>query len=320
MFLPQPATVGRFLLNSAAAALVSATAAALLARSWWAFGLFSHFRLQYLVSAAALIPAALALRARTAAVVLAAVAATHAWTVKDLWLGGERAAAGLPVRVASANVWGPENPTPEKLLDFARTADPDLLIVVDAGSERWREVRAELGALYPHRAPLGWRTGAPILLFSRLPIASASEEPLNGRRPRLVSRVEIAGQTLTVVGVHPYSPSPRSPGRSLLRNRELDAIAARVDETGRPVIVAGDFNVTPFSPHFRDLLSQARLRNAAAGQGWIGTWPNWFWPARVPIDHILVGGPLGVTSFRRGPFIGADHFPVIADLRLRPNG
>lgn len=318
MLLPHPAIIGRLLLGLAVAALVAATAAAALARHWWAFDLFSHFRLQYLVLAAVLIPAALALRARTAAVVLAAVVAAQAWAVKDMWLGGDPAAAGLPVRVASVNVWGPKNPTPEALLHFARTTDPDLLLVVDARDERWRAVREGLGELYPHRAPRNWRDGAPIILFSRLPIVSASEEPRHGRRPRLVSEVETGGRTIAVVGVHPYSPSPRNPGRSWLRNRELDAIAARVGGTDQPVIVAGDFNATPFSPHFRDLLAEAGLRNAAAGRGWLGTWPSWFWPARVPIDHILVGGPLGVASFERGPSIGSDHFPVVADVRLQP--
>lgn len=315
----KPATVGRVLLALAVAALGLATAAASLARHSWAFDLFSHFRPQYLVLAAALIPVALALRARTAAVVLGVVVALHGWAIKDLWLGGEQAVAGLPVRVASANVWGPKNPTPDKLLDFARAANPDLLIVVDTEDERWREVLAGLGGLYPYRAPRDWRAGGRIILFSRLPIVSASEEPPNGPRPRLVSEVEIGGRTVTVVGVHPYSPSPRNPWRSWQRDRELDAIAARVGAAERPVIVAGDFNTTPFSPHFRDLLAEAGLRNTAAGRGWIGTWPSWFWPARVPIDHILVGGPLGVASFERGPFIGADHFPVVADLRLRPD-
>ena len=318
MPLPRPATVGRLLLLSATAALACATAAASLARHSWALDLFSHFRLQYLVLAAALIPAALVLRARAAAVALGVLAAANAWAVKDVWLGGEAAVVGLPVRVASINVWGPKNPTPEKLLDFAHAANPDVLVVVDAQDERWRAVREGLGALYPHRAPRDWREGAPILLFSRLPIVASSQEPPGGRRPRLVGEVVAGGRAIMVVGVHPYSPSPRRPGRSWLRDRELDTIATRVGGADRPVVVAGDFNVTPFSPHFRDLLARAGLRDAAAGQGWSGTWPSWFWPARIPIDHILVGGPLGVASFRRGPFIGADHFPVIADLRLRP--
>ena len=82
------------------------------------------------------------------------------------------------------------------------------------------------------------------------------------------------------------------------------------------MIVAGDFNTTPWSPHFGDLLAAAGLRNAAEGKGYIPTWPTWFWPARIPIYYVLLKGPIAVTTVRRGPAVGSDHFPIIADLRL----
>jgi endonuclease/exonuclease/phosphatase (EEP) superfamily protein YafD len=162
-------------LHLAAVALAAATVAALLARHWWAFDLFSHFRLQYVVLGCALGLAALVWRAYAAAAVLGAAAALHAWTISDLWLGGTGAAAGLPLQVATVNVLD-ANQTPGKLLEFARAWRPDLLLVVDAESDRWREVLWELGELYPYRAPEGWRDGTPVSLFSRLPILQEREE------------------------------------------------------------------------------------------------------------------------------------------------
>ena len=73
-------------------------------------------------------------------------------------------------------------------------------------------------------------------------------------------------------------------------------------------------------PRFRDLLAATGLRDAARGQGWIGTWPAWLRPALVPIDHVLVGGPVAVVGLRRGPFVGSDHYPLVADLRLYGGG
>ena len=118
------------------------------------------------------------------------------------------------------------------------------------------------------------------------------------------------------MSVHPASPTVTDPAQSRQRNHSLNHIGRTIDDRSRPVIVAGDFNTTPWSPHFRDLLAASGLRNAAQGQGWIATWPWAFWPARIPIDHVLARGPIAVEDLRRGPSIGSDHYPVIADLRL----
>lgn len=286
----------------------------LAARLWWVFDLFSHFRLQYVVAAAVLGSAALSLGAYRVTVVLALVALVHGWAIRDLWLADARSVpGGEPLRVVSANVLA-SNPTPEKVLDVVRASGADIVVLVDARDDRWRGVLAAMGELYPHRAPEGWRDGAPVLLFSRAPIVTARVERPAGRRPYLVAEVSAGGGVVTVAGVHP--PSPTDPADSRRRNRQLDHIVTTVEDTTRPLIVAGDLNTSPWSPHFRDLLTATGLRNAAAGQGWIPTWPTWFWPALIPIDHVLVRGPLGVEDLERGPDVGSDHYPLIADLRL----
>jgi endonuclease/exonuclease/phosphatase (EEP) superfamily protein YafD len=306
------------ILQLAAAGLVLATVCALAARHWWAFDLFSHFRLQYVIAAGSLCVAALAIRAYPTAAVLAVVALLHGWAIRDLWLGGTAVAApgGLPLRVVSANVWS-ANPTPEEALAFVRASDADVLVLVDARQRRWRQVLSELGALYPYRAPQAWRAGATVVLFSRFPVVREEVvRPPRSGRPYLVAELAVRGQPLVVVGAHPSSPSARAPGDSRRRNHELDHIAALVRDTDRPVIVAGDFNATPWSPHFRDLVAAGGLRNASEGHGYIATWPTWFWPAQIPIDHVLLKGALAVTTVRRGPAVGSDHYPLIADLRL----
>src|SRR5918996_4027907 len=110
----------------AAAGLALITVFTLAARLWWAFDLFSHFRLQYVIAALILGVAALAVRAYPTAAVLACVALVHGWTIKDLWWGGTASAApsGVPVRVMSANVLS-QNRTPEKALEFILAADAD---------------------------------------------------------------------------------------------------------------------------------------------------------------------------------------------------
>ena len=156
------------LLQLAAAGLLLVTLFTLAARLWWAFDLFSHFRLQYVVAALILSVAALAIRAYPSAAVLAAVALVHGWVIKDLWLGGTANAApgGVPLRVVSANVLS-QNPTPEKMLELVRAADPDLIVLVDARQRSWQPVLSELATSYPYEAPQEWRERTPVILFSR---------------------------------------------------------------------------------------------------------------------------------------------------------
>ena len=309
----------RLFLVAAAAGLVLVTVFVLFARLWWVFDLFTHFRLQYFLAAVILAVVALAVRAYPMAAVLAAVALGHGLVIKSLWLGEsvpEDGHEGLPLRVIAANVYD-GNHTPDKVLDFVRRHEGDIVILIDAKRERWQTVLADIGALYPHRAPAAWREGTPIILFSRYPVLRHESIQLpGGERPYLEVDLAINERVVTVLGVHPTSPTLTDASDSWERNRSLNHIGRSIRDRERPLIVAGDFNITPFSPHFRDLIAANGLRNAAQGQGWIPTWPRAFWPVRVPIDHVLVRGPLAVQSLARGPSIGSDHFPIIADLKI----
>ena len=313
----------RLFLVAATAGLVLVTVFVLFARLWWVFDLFTHFRLQYFVAAVILAVVALAVRAYPTAAVLAAVALGHGLVIKDLWFGEsglEAGREGLPLRVITANVYD-SNRTPDKVLDFVRRHEGDIVILIDAKRERWNAVLADIGALYPHRASAARREGSPIILFSRYPVLRhESVQPPGGERPYLEVDLAIDERVVTVLGVHPASPTLTDPSDSRKRNRSLNHIGRSIQDRDRPLIVAGDFNITPFSPHFRDLITASGLRNAAQGQGWIPTWPREFWPIRVPIDHVLVRGAFAVRSLTRGPSIGSDHFPVIADLKLLKSG
>jgi endonuclease/exonuclease/phosphatase (EEP) superfamily protein YafD len=309
----------RLFLVAATAGLVLVTVFVLFARLWWVFDLFTHFRLQYFLAAVILAVVALAVRAYPMAAVLAAVALGHGLVIKSLWLGEsvpEDGREGLPLRVIAANVYD-GNHTPDKVLDFVRRHEGDIVILIDAKRERWQTVLADIGALYPHRAPAAWREGTPIILFSRYPVLRHESIQLpGGERPYLEVDLAINERVVTVLGVHPASPTLTDASDSWERNRSLNHIGRSIRDRERPLIVAGDFNITPFSPHFRDLIAVSGLHNTAQGQGWIPTWPRAFWPVRVPIDHVLVRGPFAVHSLTRGPSIGSDHFPIIADLKL----
>ena len=62
--------------------------------------------------------------------------------------------------------------------------------------------------------------------------------------------------SFTVIGVHLNSPV--SPRRAAARNAELRELAVRSAAMEGPLVVAGDFNITPYSPFFADWLAVER--------------------------------------------------------------
>jgi endonuclease/exonuclease/phosphatase (EEP) superfamily protein YafD len=107
-------------------------------------------------------------------------------------------------------------------------------------------------------------------------------------------------------------------GAAVSRERAADfaAIAAAARAASLPVVVAGDFNVSPWSPHFEALLRAGTLRDAAAGRGWQPSWPTFLPPFGIQIDHALVSASVQVNSFGRGRIQGSDHRPILVDLVL----
>lgn len=150
-----------------------------------------------------------------------------------------------------------------------------------------------------------------IATLTRLPVIEVRhlELPIHAHRrtePRRALLTRLAwpapGKTVAVVNTHLSIKAAERPG-------QIAAIAELANDD--EVIVLGDLNCTPWSRALRPLRPKLRSATKRARS----------WPARlplVPIDHILVGGPLDVVesgSWRAGEARRAsDHLPVIAVL------
>lgn len=106
------------------------------------------------------------------------------------------------------------------------------------------------------------------------------------------------------------------PATARVRNAQLQALGRGLSECPHACVVVGDFNVTPWSSHFRDLLTPG-VHDCAAGRGLPGTWPSGL-PAvlRIRIDQCLVAGAVSVADVRVGASLGSDHFATINDLLI----
>lgn len=285
----------------------------LFARVHWTLDDLTAFVAQYAVASTACFAGFLLLRHWFRA---SAAAAFVAINVVHLVPVGEEAprGAGEPIRIVSANV-NFANRDFDRFLEFAREADPDLLVVLEFDHD-WADALEPLRDRLPHAVLVPRDDPFGIALFSKLPFDETDVITADGTGfPSIVARMTHDGEPLTVIGTHP--PPPNFASAAANRNRQFGVLARRCRETQNHVILAGDLNVSPWSPYFRDLLRDGDLRDSRGGFDPQATWPAFFPPMMTPIDHVLVSEDLATLDRRVGPDIGSDHRPVVATIASR---
>lgn len=224
--------------------------------------------------------------------------------------------SALPLRVMSYNSWS-KNLDDERIANVVLEVRPDILLLQEISPDVFARVldrlrkRQVLHAVYERELMQA--------VVSRYAIEPRASMRSKGQAQNVVVRSP-AGQ-IAVYNVHPL----RSGGWQ----RRYGQVAALLEqeillESG-PVLVGGDFNVTPHSQLY--LLLSRHLRNAhdEAGSGLGFTFPSGARSFRgvrlmplVRIDHIFVSGHfLALGAGTVGESGGSDHLPVFAELAQR---
>ena len=304
-------------LTFAATAALVASLMPLLARHGWAFDLASHFRVQY-VAADALLAIVLATQRRFAwAAGVAACAVLSAMPVLPYLPRATAATADATarptIRVLVANVFY-RNSSAQRLLETIRRETPDAVLLVEYTTELAERLR-ELRQTYGHRLESPRRGAYGIALFSRIELSSAQTFML-GPTHAIEARLRTGGSEVMLLGVH--LRAPLYPARAAERNRQLELLAERVSAVRGPVIVAGDFNISPYSPYYVDWLARTGLTDARRGRTPRPSWPTFLPVIGIPIDHCFVSSDIAVIAERGLPSFGSDHYPMVVELSLPP--
>ncbi|WP_394341613.1 endonuclease/exonuclease/phosphatase family protein [Salegentibacter salinarum] len=93
------------------------------------------------------------------------------------------------------------------------------------------------------------------------------------------------------------------------RNMQLTNIISKRSQYSSNLIIAGDFNTSSFSNHFKILLSN-NLKDSRVGFGLLPTWPANYGILQTTLDHFLVSDDLQVIDRSTGPNIGSDLLPI----------
>jgi endonuclease/exonuclease/phosphatase (EEP) superfamily protein YafD len=228
------------------------------------------------------------------------------------------AMAAPSLRVMTLNLWA-QNDRSDLVEKLVQAESPDVILLVEA-TPRWHDLLQGVRARYPYAVPASDDWKLPNMLLSRWPIKDARVLPLGSRgRPTIVATIcptasgDAGAACALVIGLH--TDRPQGASAAAARNSQLADLAGFIAaQPERRIIVMGDFNLTPWSPYFQQLLDGAGLRDSAIGRGVAPTWFSRLLPFGLPIDQVFLGPEVTVVDRHVGADVGSDHLPVIADL------
>ncbi len=224
------------------------------------------------------------------------------------------------IRILSGNLRGRVKAL-ENLAEIARQTDFDVVGIYELP---YGITDADLHILFPQykdiykvtHAPDGRALGSIMAIVSKHKLrqktitATTSSGGMFAPRAFISAELETQADSSTrIYAVHPRLPLSKLSQRQ--RDELLHSLKTNIG-TADNFIVMGDFNLTPWTPAFRELpgtrAGAPRLTYTwDAQRPWLG----------IPIDHILIGSDYEVVEADVLPDIGSDHRPIIAVVAVK---
>lgn len=222
------------------------------------------------------------------------------------------------------------------MVDVIRAADADIVALQEISPEAAETFRAELSDLYPHQA-VHLHPGNPVMgqgVLSKHPLRDSEYWQVAMWHQRVI--VTVDGMDIALYNVHPHIPFARAPIGVAFdagnRGRDIADILERAGREQKPVILAGDFNMTDRSAHYRQVTENYRDAFREAGWGFGFTFPDFSSPHALPrglprvalplplltrIDYVFYSEHFQAVEALVWPSAGgSDHRPVLARLAL----
>ncbi len=303
---------------------------------YYFFELFSHFRVQYVWLAYGLIGLAIiyglvyrreiAWKPFVSLLILLLLVISQNRTT---WIPGDPAAEKpIPVgdvRVFHANVLYTRDEY-ETTVALIRKQRPNLYVLQEMTPRSIRLVTAKLQNEFPYWFACWSKGPCWVLVGSRTPFLV---DRALARKWRVVSlKTRINGRAIALITVHPRTPVLPSWFRE--RNDQLAYVAKATRQNTLPTILIGDFNISVFSPIYKELFQASEptstglvtkktpslqaLRNTRTQP----TWPRFLPPMMIPIDHAFVNDKFRPIRLQTLAQPGSDHKAVVADISFIP--
>lgn len=215
------------------------------------------------------------------------------------------------------NVFG-LNHDMEKVTEAIRAADPDIIVLQEYFGDQAGDLHPLLIDSYPYFVRCRGGKRANLGLYSRLPFEQSQDGACpddaygTARTAHILARFGLAdGRAFSVLTSHMDWPVPVA-----RQHEQLQALSDVLAEIDGPLVLAGDFNSTPWSYALRDFVSANGLRRETMN---LPTFPMiWYYFGRwraalpfLPLDHVMTRGGITVHTLAAGAKTASDHLPVV---------
>ena len=227
---------------------------------------------------------------------------------------------------------GPGRARPKEVFDILVQQDADIIAVQEVTPSVTAVFRQGLIDTYPYmilNPP--YSTG----LLSRYPVLSSERLTIsNTDRTYLHAVINRPPQPVHVLVVHPVVPDiiwgsavPWQNGfHDKIQRESITRVAEYAETLTMPVIIMGDFNMTPQADAYTRMTTTFVDTHTAAGFGFGFSFPNDTWVAGVKlswplvkIDHIFHSQEFQTMDSQTKCYAGSDHCLIHARLRLGPS-
>lgn len=302
------------------------------ARQFWWADLTSHFHVQYLLGSVLTLLFSLSVRAKKT-VFLASLCALISLAVigqsKDFLSDSNSQLINdsltAPITLAHINYFYANHDFTglDRLIDQHA---PDIINFQESAPSHSKYIATEYRELYPHQ----WhhpRAGSyGLVIMSKLPITSSEIHEVDGgvfvNELHDLTFQMGEGQKFRLLSLHTAQPLSGK-NWSAQRNNELAYTAKLIashDREDVPLIMAGDLNITPYSPFFKDFIKATHYDYVGQGDILKGN----SWPAKIPtslfqipIDHVFYNDRNAyINEWHAMTVQGSDHKALIVELQF----
>lgn len=307
----------------------------LLSRHWW-FALLTNFTPLYFAPAIILLPLMIYWRARLVNLLLLGLLIYALILFGRYYLPRQvaPAAGGTRLTLTTFNM-SDRNAQREDVAPWLREENSEIVLLQEAPPNWAKSGVDSLRELYPYQVGtiLTNDTHGAVIL-SKYPLRAFREGEGYFRVAVIVGAQPIALYNVSLPT--PVLGEPREPiylrNRWITsiwdmawayddtpRNQVLDTLIAEIEAEPLPVIVAGDFNMSDFTPTYDLWASRLSDSFREGGSGFGGTWPVFKrirFPGFVRLDYIWHSATFSAAAAELGPYLGSDHLPISSTLQF----